>query len=895
MNRRTLAAAAITTLLVPVILGLIGISIADPPRSNSPFFFNERVDPQMGDTNTLFTFTTWYADLDGDAPRYVRLHIDGTHYLMSTQASSPDYMRGVNYTYATNLSAGTHYYYYFANNTVNQTVRSPLSGYYHINVSSPVPTLSYGTHSPSRPDTSTGVNFTVRYKAPNATAPTYVRLHISGYDNTMNMTYNMTSTGSNYMVGVHFVKYLQLPNGSYHYWFTSDNVWGDALRNPSSGYYFIHVPNATTNTNPWVRSVYFHPSSPVMGENMTFVASYQDVDNDPPQFVQLVYSKVGGGNPTHVINMTVNGTDYKNGVYCYAAITAPSNGTYNFHYYTKDSKGNPDWSSMYSFTVGNKTHSPPYLSSPGIYPTSPVNNQTVSFSILYNDPSGNIQPDLVRFHLIKDGVTHIWNMTKGNTSRTSTHYYFNIKLASGKYSYYFDAHAGNSTLRYPSGGYLYLNISQPPPPNNAPTLTRIGFTPSLPQAGQNITFTAIYSDNDNDAPYHIRLFIGPHSWNGTPVAQYFQQYNMTLSSRDYVNGVQASVVLVLAQGSYKYYLVAGSPGHTVTVPSSSFYYFNVTASSSPDNAPVLYSPGISNTFPKPNQSVTFSIYYKDREGDPPTYVRIHFLWGAGANYINYTMNSPSTLYHQGVRFTYSLSLSLGTYYYYFTTASGNNTVTYPASGTLSVSVQNPPPPPDNRSRASLSMDPDGNLRIDVTTEQEGLTLTVISSNKKEFKIQISSDDPVDRVIIFDLDKSVLDIKDLDDLELLLDNMKIRRASLEEIEAGNSEIALYHIEETETGYRITLFIPETRSHLLSALVADDETAKGPSSSIWIVLIAVIITAIVLGVFGISMLTSAQKRKKEEAFYDDFELHAKTDGIIGGSLSRNEDIDWDDIIE
>ena len=76
-----------------------------------------------------FNFTLTYTDADNDAPQYVQVVIDNYRHNMSKVDSADNtYSDGVEYTYLTLLSAGTHGYYFLANDSFNET-RAPEVGY----------------------------------------------------------------------------------------------------------------------------------------------------------------------------------------------------------------------------------------------------------------------------------------------------------------------------------------------------------------------------------------------------------------------------------------------------------------------------------------------------------------------------------------------------------------------------------------------------------------------------------------------------------------------------------------------------------------------------------------------------------------------------------------------
>lgn len=85
--------------------------------NNPPVLTSGRLAPEVGSQFTTYTYTVTYTDTDGlngTAPSYVRVVIDGTTYSMSRVSSGvPIYRNGVEYRYQTKLAPNTSHRYYF--------------------------------------------------------------------------------------------------------------------------------------------------------------------------------------------------------------------------------------------------------------------------------------------------------------------------------------------------------------------------------------------------------------------------------------------------------------------------------------------------------------------------------------------------------------------------------------------------------------------------------------------------------------------------------------------------------------------------------------------------------------------------------------------------------------
>ncbi len=93
----------------------------------SPVLLNEKINPPTGNQFTQFNFTALYTDLDNNAPQFVNVVINGTHYTMQKQdAMNMNYSNGCLYQLVTTLTPGTYVYsfecsdgvFYYSNNSL---------------------------------------------------------------------------------------------------------------------------------------------------------------------------------------------------------------------------------------------------------------------------------------------------------------------------------------------------------------------------------------------------------------------------------------------------------------------------------------------------------------------------------------------------------------------------------------------------------------------------------------------------------------------------------------------------------------------------------------------------------------------------------------------------------
>ncbi len=85
-------------------------------ENNVPILSDPTMSPSEGDTETEFTFTVHYYDLDNDAPTFILVVIDNKSYNMTLTSGDPS---NGTYAYSTKLSEGTHTYYFTASDGIN--------------------------------------------------------------------------------------------------------------------------------------------------------------------------------------------------------------------------------------------------------------------------------------------------------------------------------------------------------------------------------------------------------------------------------------------------------------------------------------------------------------------------------------------------------------------------------------------------------------------------------------------------------------------------------------------------------------------------------------------------------------------------------------------------------
>jgi len=233
--------------------------------------------------------------------------------------------------------------------------------------------------------------------------------------------------------------------------------------------------------------------------------------------------------------------------------------------------------------------------------------------------------------------------------------YRDTGLANGL-SYYFQVRAKDAYDNMDKNSVV-LNVT-PTAPNTEPGLTLGKVSPDDGDTETLFTFSVEYSDEDEDPPQYVRLYL-----NGVP-------YEMTGSGSDYEDGVTYRYSDTMAEDRYLFYFEVmdepedniGTNGDAYRVRTKS-NTLNVEAK---DSRPKLESEGYEDLG---DDEYKFHVTYTDADGDNPDYVEVYI------DGTPYTMSSSGTTYKAGVKYEYRITLSGGDHSFYFKTKSNDFTQT----------------------------------------------------------------------------------------------------------------------------------------------------------------------------------------------------------------------------
>ena len=165
---------------------------------------------------------------------------------------------------------------------------------------------------------------------------------------------------------------------------------------------------------------------------------------------------------------------------------------------------------------------PPVLSDGKVIPLSGSSSDSFTYSVTYQDLDGQAP---LYVNAVVDDVRHTMIAVRGSTTyKTGVQYECQTVLTTGSHQFYFEATDGAALALF-DNDMSNTTVDPIPGPyiNDRPTFTGAQITPSgaTPiDAGQPVTYTITYTDNDGDAPmsgYPVVYVdnVSETDWNGT--------------------------------------------------------------------------------------------------------------------------------------------------------------------------------------------------------------------------------------------------------------------------------------------------------------------------------------------------------------------------------------------
>ena len=306
----------------------------------------------------------------------------------------------------------------------------------------------------------------------------------------------------------------------------------------------------------------------------------------------------------------------------------------------------------------------PTLSGNELAPIEGTISTSFNFNVTYTDSDGDL-PESVEIHLDNGrGDEHTLDMSQFDSDDSDVTdgklYTRTTTLEGGSWHYYYTASDGVEQYRFPTGNTNFTGINV----NFKPKLTDADVDPDFGSNSDDINFTVVWTDEDNEAPEEITVYV-----NET------EHVMVSNGSTDWRNGVMFYYETTLDWGYYEYYFNASDGNYTITNPTNaptSFYHGPVI-----NTVPFLSMGGVNATYQTKQDLFNFTVVYTDAQNTAPTYMNL-ILDGLTIP-MDKVVPTDNT-YTDGVLYEYTTYLTEGSHGYYFECSDGLNVTRYPNTG-----------------------------------------------------------------------------------------------------------------------------------------------------------------------------------------------------------------------
>ncbi len=551
-----------------------------------------------------------------------------------------------------------------------------------------------GKVTPTTGEVNTTFNFTLSYRDDLNNTPNGILVAVDGF------FYNMTSenetllhirTGETFF----FNHTGSIAPGTHEFYFNAYTVNG-TRRYPSSSNLTFFL-NGSVSNDPELIDPQYHPDRPTAETGVNFTVKYRDLDGDAPEHVVV---EIYDGYNIETYGMNISSGNYTTGVWCSIIRLKLDEGNYSYRYFAMNFKNetvyNPS-SGYYHLYIASPEpiDHPPILYNNSIYPSHPDEDETIYFSVNYRDIDNDAPLGIAVY--IFDSEKSYYKSLSLETYQSYSYnigltYTTNTTLPSGTYYYRYMAYnTYNATL--PENDFYQLVVGEGSV--ILPTIYSPAVSPTSPVNNQTCNFTLWYKEKTSGIePDNVRLILRP---SGGPIFK----LDMSTSGTDFFHGVQYYKEIALWEGNFTYYFDCTVGNYSMT--SDNNYTLYVRPQSAQDHAPVLEGGMHSPSSPKEGENVTFSVYYKDIDGDAPTYIILNLIPKSVngskvilAYLIEFNMTWTGSSYSSGVTARYTVPFFEGDYAYHFKTVNANHgsKVWYPGNNSflnLNVSKSIPTP------------------------------------------------------------------------------------------------------------------------------------------------------------------------------------------------------------
>lgn len=730
-------------------------------------FNGDAVEPNSGPSTTNFVFKIIYSDPNNTAPDYVKLHINSEEVLMELDeaAASNDgsFINGEQYTVTKQLpipadmSSIAYVHYFTTSDGLSTSTTGTDPAYSGPTVINTGPELTYSGDSgytsdgvnPNSGQIDTNFTYKVVYTdidnhAPSAT--NLVKVYIDGTANTMILDPSAGNDGD-YTNGEQYKYTTTIPEGPHTYYFsTSDgtvatNLPSAGASGPDAGPQVNYIPVITYSAETGYDSADgVNPDSGIEGTTFLYKFVYTDLDNDPPHISGPLTLYINGAAKSLTLDSTALDTlrdgRYDNGEqYTYNTSTLTP-GTYT--YYTDVSDGQNSYR-LPALTDSPNTKSGPIVNNPPIvaytgatnYTTDAVNpnngikSTTFTYKVKYTDYD-DTAPQYVRLYIDSKPYVNMQRESSTTNYSTGETYVYSTKLPEGGHEYYVQVSDGLETDRLPATG-----TDPHPTVNAAPLLSSSpetgyddGVSPNSGTAITDFTYKLIYTDDDDDAPFYIRLHIDGNTAGVDMIAD-TSPPTAGLNDGNYTNGEQYTYTTKLSSTSHNFYFSTNDGYQIVRYPQAGNISGPIV-----NNKPILsYSPdsGYITDGIQPNSSnlptsITYKIIYTDADNQAPVNGVKLFI----DNVENTMSLDPSAGndgdYTNGEQYKFSMTIGNGNHTYSFEATDGTETGLLPSTGSFSGPAINTPPTLSPSTETGYTTD---GVNPDTGTVNDNFTFKVI--------------------------------------------------------------------------------------------------------------------------------------------------------------------------
>ncbi len=368
-----------------------------------------------------------------------------------------------------------------------------------------------------------------------------------------------------------------------------------------------------------------------------FYVTYYDADGDWPNNLTVIVDD----QFYSMSNMTWSGSDM---VFSYYSFNFGS-GTHQFYFQVYDDYFNRTFrypsTGTLSFTV-DAGYNKPQLFNWSISNSEPEVDEVIEFSVWYKDQDGS---PLKNAYLLIEYSDKVTLVPSGTDYKNGVLLKCNWTVPyRNHWGYYF--YANDTTRLFSMTPFSYFNV-----PDHPPELYDPGLTPKTGDArNTTFTFSIWYKDIDGDFYYSNPAMVINH--NDGYYNNYIELYAYWDEEEDIKTGLNFSGSLSLYTGTHEYYFKVYHRTYTnwsyewteTRFPETGF--LTMTAGGN-YNPPVLYNASVTPKEGNASTEFTFRVWYKDENGDPPSYVRIED-YGMGLQNGNTSMTIKGTDYKNGV-------------------------------------------------------------------------------------------------------------------------------------------------------------------------------------------------------------------------------------------------------